>query len=90
MPIGADDIKKALAVLPDLPVPVADWHVETGTDWTDDSAVWVWGILDNPEIDAATQSALRTAIRDVVRLSAGDQIAIYIRFRATADMAGTT
>ena len=90
MPISADDIKKALAVLRVLPGSVADWHPETGTDWTEASAVWVWGILDNPEIDARTQSGLRTAIRDVVRLCAGDEISIYIRFRATSDMAGTT
>ena len=87
---SAEDIRQALAVLHDLPVAVADWHVETGRDWTEDSAVWVWGILDNPRIDAATHSALRAAICDVVRLRAGNEISIYIRFRATADLTETT
>ena len=86
MPLSTTDIEQALRGLPDLPVPVDSWLVEAGTDWTDDAAVWVWGILPDPEIDTATQFALRKAIRSVVRAQAGNDIGIYIRFRSTSDL----
>lgn len=89
MSLSATDIEQALRGLPDLPVEVDSWLVETGTDWTDDAAVWVWGILPNPRIDSATHFALRKAIRGVVREHAGDAIGIYIRFRSTSDLAQT-
>ena len=89
MPLNASDIEQALRRLPDLPIPVDSWLVETGTDWTDDAAVWVWGILPDPDIDIATQFALRKAIRSVVREHAGNDIGIYIRFRSTSDLAQT-
>ena len=89
MPLSVTDIEQALRGLPDLPVEVDSWLVETGTDWTDDAAVWVWGILPNPQIDSATHFALRKAIRGVVREHAGNDIGIYIRFRSTSDLAQT-
>ena len=86
MPLSTTNIEQALRRLPDLPVPVDSWLVEAGTDWTDDAAVWVWGILPDPKIDTATQFALRKAIRSVVRAQAGNDIGIYIRFRSTSDL----
>lgn len=76
MPTSTEDIRQAFAVLPDLPVAVDDWHVETGMDWTEHSAVWVRGTLYDPRIDAATHSTLRAAIRNVVRLRSGNKISI--------------
>ena len=78
MPLSATDIEQALRGLPDLPVQVDSWQVETGTDWTDDAAVWVWGILPDPDIDTPTHFALRKAIRGVVREHAGNDIGVYI------------
>ena len=89
MQLSATDIEQALRGIPDLPVQVDSWLVETGTDWTDDAAVWVWGILPDPEIDTPTQFALRKAIRGVVRKHAGNDIGVYIRFRSTADLTQT-
>ena len=39
MDIAASAIEAALRQLPDLPSPVASWHVETGPDSTDDLAI---------------------------------------------------
>ena len=89
MSLSATDIEQALRGLPDLPVEVDSWLVETGTDWTDDAAVWVWGILPDAQIDTATQFALRKAIRGVIRELAGNDIGIYIRFRSTSELAQT-
>ena len=89
MHLSATDIEEALRGLPGLPVQVDSWLVETGTDWTDDAAVWVWGILPDPKIDTATQFALRKAIRGAVREHTGNDIGIYIRFRSTSDLQQT-
>lgn len=89
MPLSVTDIEQARRGLPDLHVQVDSWLVETGTDRTDDAAVWVCGILPGPIIDTPTPFALRKAIRGVVREHAGDDIGIYIRFRSTVDLAPT-
>ena len=89
MTFSASDIEQALRGLTNLPVHVDSWLVETGFDWTDDAAVWVWGILSDPKIDTATQFALRKAIRSVVRKHGGDDVGIYIRFRSKSELAQT-
>ena len=89
MTVSATDIEQALWRLSDLPVHVDSWLVETGLDWTDDDAVWVWGIRPDPKTDTVTRSALRTVIRSVVHEHAGNDIGIYIRFRSTFDLAQT-
>ena len=38
MDMTADTIEDALRQLPELPTPVTSWHVETGSDSTDDPA----------------------------------------------------
>ncbi len=87
MSVTAAEIREALETLPRLPVEVDSWHVETGGDWTDDPAIWVWAILADPALDTADLFALRKTIRDTVRKHAGDEIGIYIRFRATSELA---
>ena len=87
MSVTAAKIQEALEALPGLPVEIDSWHVETGGDWADDPAVWVWGILVDPALDTANLFALRKTIRDAVREHAGDEISIYIRFRSTSELA---
>ena len=90
MQISAQMIEQSLKALRDLPMPVLHWQVETGTDWTEDTAIWVWGFLDDPKIDTAMQLALRKAIRNFIRDQTGDDVTVYIRFRAASDLAQTT
>ena len=90
MQISAQTIEQSLKDLRDLPVPVPHWQVETGTDWTEDTAIWVWGFLHDAKIDTAMQFTLRKAIRNLIRQQAGDDVTVYIRFRATSDLAQTT
>ena len=89
MQITAQRIEQSLKNLDDLPIPVPHWQVETGTDWAEETAIWVWGFLDDAKIDTATQFALRKAIRNLIRRHAGDDVTVYIRFRATSDLAET-
>lgn len=87
--VMATEIREALEALPGLPVEVDSWQVETGGDWADDPAIWVWGILADPALDKTNLFALRKTIRDTVRDRAGDEISIYIRFRSTSELAQT-
>lgn len=87
MSVQPTDIQAALTALPDLPVNVDSWHVETGTDWTDDDAIWIWGIVEDAFIDTGTQFALRKAIRSLVQQHAGDEVRIFIRFREASELA---
>ena len=80
-------IEHSLKSLRDLPVAIPHWQVETGSDWTEEPAIWVWGFLDDATIDADMQFTLRSAIRNVIRQHAGDDVTIYIRFRAASDLA---
>ena len=86
MSISATEIEEALTALPDLPVQIDSWHIETGNDWTDDPAIWIWGMLDDKNINAAAQLDLRKIIRDLVRKIAGSEISVYIRFRAASEV----
>ena len=81
MPLDTAEIEKALSALPDIPPQIDSWEVESGHDWTDDPAVWVWALLRDENIDPAVQRSLRHTIRAAVLQRTGDEIAVYIRFR---------
>ena len=74
-------ILATLKNLPDLPIPVSSWLVETGVDATDDLAVWVWAILDQVNINSAIRFRLRQKIREAVREITGSSHWVYVRFR---------
>lgn len=78
------EIKAALAELPELPTPVADWLVETGTDSSDEFAVWVWAILEN-EVDLSTRIELRDFVSDFIRKEADTPVWVYVNFRTASD-----
>lgn len=84
--INTTEIEKALTALLDAPVQVDSWHIETGNDWNDDPAIWIWGILDDKNINAAAQLNLRKIVRDLVQKIAGSDISVYIRFRAASEV----
>ena len=87
MEITAGDIESALGTLRNLPTPVSGWEVETGSDWTDDPAVWVWAYLENEDVDFETRSQLRDTVRDLVRCKTESAIWVYVRFRGASEAA---
>ena len=86
MDITADTIEAKLRQLPELPTPVSSWHVETGTDSTDDPAVWVWAMLRDDEVEFAKRYRLRSMIRDLVHEMADSSLLVYIRFRGASEV----
>lgn len=87
MEITAAEIESALDELPGLPAWVSGWQVETGLDWVDQPAVWVWAVLEDEDADAAALSRLREMIRNHVRRTASEAKWVYVRFRAASEMA---
>ncbi|MCY4547683.1 MAG: hypothetical protein OXC28_04890 [Defluviicoccus sp.] len=90
MQIDTAALEAALGRLSNLPAKIDAWRVETGTDWTDDPAIWIWGILNDANIDTDTHAALRAAILATVRQQTDPEIGVFIRFRATSEMAQAT
>ena len=86
MDMTANAIEAALCQLPELPTPVSSWHVETGSDSTDDPAVWVWAMLRDDEVEFAKRSRLRSIIRDLVQEKAGSSMLVYVRFRGASEV----
>ena len=64
-------IRTELEELQDLPTPVRSWLVEEGLDATDDPAVWVWAIIEQPDADPDNLRQLKAIARDVVREATG-------------------
>ena len=87
MEIEAADIESALRKLRRLPTPVSGWEVETGSDSTDNPAVWVWAYLTDEEVDFETRSRLRDLVRDLVRRKTESRIWVYVRFRGASEAA---
>jgi hypothetical protein len=80
------ELEHKLRNLPDLPVPVRAWRVETGCDATGDEAVWVWATLPDTWADRATRSQLRLAIREAVAgLTQDARTWVYVRFRGESE-----
>ncbi len=78
------EIRSALSELQDLPTPVADWRVETGTDSGDEFAVWVWAVLEN-KVDLDTRIRLRDFVSDFIRNEADTDVWVYVNFRTASD-----
>lgn len=88
MDITASDIEAALKrELRNLPTPVSWWEVETGVDWADDPAVWVWVYLTEEEVDFETRDLLRNTVRDLVRRETESSMLVYVRFRGASEAA---
>ena len=86
MQLANAEIRAALDTLPDLPTPVSNWLVETGTDSTDAPAVWVWAILPDDNTDIRTRIALRDLVFDFIREQSDTPVYVYVSFRTTAEM----
>ena len=86
MDIAASTIEAALRQLPELPTPVSGWHVETGSDSTDDPAVWVWAMLKDDDVEFAKRSRLRSIIRALVEEKTDPSILVYVRFRGASEV----
>ena len=87
MEITATEIRSALDELSALPARVSGWQVETGIDWADEPAVWVWALLEDEEVETAALDRLREMVRDRVLPKAGDAKWVYVRFRGASEMA---
>ena len=78
-----------LTELKDLPTPIARWIVETGSDWTDDPAVWVWPVLELEGVDFETRTVVREKVRrlvrDVTHRETGAAWQPYVRFRSASE-----
>ena len=86
MEITVAEIESALDQLGNLPAPVSGWLVETGLDWTDQPAVWVWALLADDEVDFDTRPRLRDMVRKKVRGKTGPSVRAYVRFRGASEM----
>ena len=86
MDISASTLETALRQLPELPTLVSSWHVETGSDSTDDPAVWVWAMLEEDEVEFAKRSRLRSIIRDLVERKTDSSMLVYVRFRGASEV----
>ena len=89
MHIAASTLKDELRKfqeLKELPTPVSSWHVETGRDWTDDPAVWVWAMLKDEEVEFAKRSRLRSMIRDLIDDMTDSSMLVYVRFRGASEV----
>lgn len=82
-------IRDELTQLRNLPTPIAWWVVETGPDWTDDPAVWVWPVLEHEGVDFETRTLVRKKVRrlvrDVTRRETGTAWQPYVRFRSASE-----
>ncbi len=86
MDISANTIEAALRNLPELPATVSSWHIETGPDSTEDSAVWVWAMLEDDDVEFAKRSRLRSIIRDLVHDTFDPSLLVYVRFRGASEV----
>lgn len=86
MEITANILEAALRQLSGLSAPVSRWHVETGSDSTDDPAVWVWATLKDDDVEFAKRSQLRSIIRKFAEKKNGPSMLVYIRFRAASEV----
>ena len=86
MQVADTEIRAALDTLADLPTPVSDWLVETGTDSTDEPAVWVWAILPDDQTDIQTRLAVRDLVFDFIRERSDTPVYVYVSFRTVAEM----
>lgn len=85
MGVTAATIESALGGLRDLPTPVSSWRVETGEDWANDPAVWVWAMLAEEDVDFEKRSLLRKMVRDLIRQELEARLWVYVRFRSAAE-----
>lgn len=85
MDITPELVEAELEKLRDLPTPIAWWEVETGPDWTDDPAVWVWPVLERRGVDFDTRDRLRRRVRetvfDLARRERENVVWVYVGFR---------
>ena len=87
MDINVNAIETALQGLRDLPTPVSSWLVETGPDSTDDTAVWVWVMLIDDEVEFTKRPRLRSIIRELVQERTDSSMLVYVRFRGASEVA---
>jgi len=90
MKMGVQDWERVMRSIPNLPLEVPEWKVETGEDWTGDAAVWVWAILKDEDfeadVDREKRRALGEAVRDAVVQEGGDEPPLaYVRFRSVSE-----
>ena len=79
------DIETALDELQagPLPLPVAEWRVEAGSDWSADPAVWVWIVLEHDDFkdeDGPTLLELKYLVHSRVKGLIDDDSFLYVRF----------
>lgn len=85
MTITVAEIQSVLNEIGNLPTRVSGWLVETGLDWTDEPAVWVWALLEDDEVDFDIRSRLRDMVRKKVRGRTGPAVRVYVRFRGASE-----
>ena len=73
-------IRSKLEEIPELPTPVHSWIVEDGIDAGDEPAVWVWAIIEHPDVESDELSDLKELVRRVVREETDGRWA-YVRVR---------
>lgn len=64
---------------------VSGYHFTSGLDWSGDSAVWVFVLVDESRIEEMwpVWDQLREDIREVVAEVAGSDVLAYVRMRSS-------
>ena len=90
--LASDSIKSIRSALDELltsalPTPVGGWLVETGIDFTEEDAVWVWAILEEDEdkIEFAQIEELDAIVTKQVQKITGPDVTTYVRFRGVGE-----
>lgn len=85
MKFADTDIRAARDDLSDLPTPVSDWLVETGTDSTDSPTVWIWAVLPNDQVDFESRIVIRDLVLDFIGERSEIPVEVYASFRTVAE-----
>ncbi len=70
-------------------IQVADWVVGEGTDAGGDRAIWVYGLLSDPDTSFEITANVRKEVRAVIQDALGsDAPWVYVRFTDAAEVHG--
>jgi hypothetical protein len=90
MKMGVHDWERVVKSIPNLPLEVPAWKVETGEDWSGDDAVWVWAILKDEDfeadVDRENREVIDRAVHQAVEQETGEPSPmVYVHFRTISE-----
>ncbi len=76
-----------------LPLPLDRWRVETGPDWSNHPAVWVWIPLedaDSADLEVDKLVELQDIVHERVKGAVDDDSLVYVRFNDISEFEKTS